>query len=90
MGPRPDLPEYVAELTEKIEIYPQLSRVKPEIRGWAQLKQKPEIGTEETKIKVQYNLNWIKNILSALGYLIMFHTLKSTLFRVGANLRQCR
>jgi len=85
VGPRPEMPEYVVELTEKIEFYPQRLRVKPGITGWAQLHHKPEVGTEETKIKVQYDLYYIKNMSPALDFLIMFHTLRAILLRVGAN-----
>lgn len=85
VGPRPEMPVYVEELSKALPLYPQRHRVKPGITGWAQLHHQPEYSTEETKIKIQYDLYYIKNISIAFDLLIMFHTIRTIILRIGAR-----
>ncbi len=85
VGPRPEMPEYVEELSAGLPLYTQRLRVKPGITGWAQLHHRPEVSLSETSRKIQYDLYYIKHISIALDFLIMFHTLKAILVRTGAR-----
>lgn len=85
VGPRPEMPVYVNELSREIPIYAQRLRVKPGITGWAQLFHQPEVSTEDTKRKIEYDLYYIKHMSPLLDFLIMFHTIKTVLLRIGAR-----
>jgi lipopolysaccharide/colanic/teichoic acid biosynthesis glycosyltransferase len=85
VGPRPEMPVYVKELSREIPIYAQRLRVKPGITGWAQLFHQPEVSTEDTKRKIEYDLYYIKHMSPLLDFLIMFHTIKTVLLRIGAR-----
>lgn len=60
VGPRPEQPHIVGELKRVVPFYDERHLVKPGITGWAQLN--VYAGTvEETKIKLQYDLYYIKH-----------------------------
>jgi exopolysaccharide biosynthesis polyprenyl glycosylphosphotransferase len=60
VGPRPEQPHLVEELKTQIPFYDERHLVKPGITGWAQLN--IYAGTlEETKLKLQYDLYYIKH-----------------------------
>ncbi|MDX2268589.1 MAG: sugar transferase [Bryobacter sp.] len=85
VGPRPEMPSYVKELTAAIPLYPQRLRVKPGLTGWAQLHHVPELSAKETARKLAYDLYYIKNMSILLDAIIIFHTVKAVLFRTGAR-----
>jgi exopolysaccharide biosynthesis polyprenyl glycosylphosphotransferase len=85
VGPRPEMPEYVEELSANLPLYTQRVRVKPGITGWAQLHHRPEVDLTETSRKIQYDLYYIKHISIAFDFLIMFHTIKAIFARTGAR-----
>jgi exopolysaccharide biosynthesis polyprenyl glycosylphosphotransferase len=59
VGPRPE--RYVAELEKNIPYYRTRNAVKPGATGWALVKQGYAEGIEETLIKLQYDLYYIKH-----------------------------
>jgi len=85
VGPRPEMPIYTEKLTKGLPLYPQRLRVKPGITGWAQLHHVPEVSLVETKMKVEYDLYYIKNMSPLLDFLIVFHTLRTLFYRTGAR-----
>lgn len=85
VGPRPEMPEFEAELVNQIPLYTQRHRVKPGITGWAQIHHVPEDSLENTIRKLEYDLYYIKNLSPALDFFTMFHTAKAILFRIGAR-----
>lgn len=80
VGPRPERPEFVKTLTEQIPYYRQRHCVKPGITGWAQINYKYAETLEDTIMKLEYDLYYIKNLALTLDTFIMFHTLKVMLF----------
>lgn len=80
VGPRPERPEFVKTLTEQIPYYRQRHCVKPGITGWAQINYKYGDTLEDTVIKLEYDLYYIKNLAISLDTFIIFHTLKVMLF----------
>jgi exopolysaccharide biosynthesis polyprenyl glycosylphosphotransferase len=80
VGPRPERPEFVNVLTEQIPFYRQRHAVKPGITGWAQINYKYGDTIEDTIVKLEYDLYYIKNLSPALDMFIMFHTAKVMLF----------
>ena len=60
VGPRPEQPHIVEELKQKIPFYDERHLVKPGLTGWAQLNIYAG-SVEETKLKLQYDLYYIKH-----------------------------
>lgn len=85
VGPRPERPEFVATLGEKIPFYRQRHFVKPGITGWAQINYKYGETMEDTIRKLEFDLYYIKNLSPALDLYVMFHTLKVVLLSRGAQ-----
>ncbi len=84
-GPRPERPEFVATLSETIPFYRQRHNVKPGITGWAQINHKYGDSMEDTVIKLEYDLYYLKNLTPALDFYILFHTLKIMLLSRGSQ-----
>ncbi len=84
VGPRPERPEFVKPLAEKIPFYGHRHAVKPGITGWAQINYKYGNTIEDTVIKLEYDLYYIKHLTFALDFYIMFHTVKTMLLTRGA------
>jgi sugar transferase (PEP-CTERM system associated) len=85
IGPRPERPEFVRVLSEKIPYYPQRHSVKPGITGWAQINHKYGDTIEDTVTKLEYDLYYIKHMSLSLDLYVMFHTAKTMLRRRGAQ-----
>jgi exopolysaccharide biosynthesis polyprenyl glycosylphosphotransferase len=80
VGPRPERPEFVDVLSQLIAFYPQRHSVRPGITGWAQVNYKYGNSTEDTVIKLEYDLYYIKNLSVTLDFYIIFQTIKVMLF----------
>ena len=76
VGPRPERPEFVRTLSEQIPFYRQRHCVRPGVTGWAQINYKYGETLEDTIVKLEYDLYYIKNLSPALDAYILFHTLK--------------
>lgn len=83
IGPRPERPEYVAELKEKIPFYAMRLLVQPGISGWAQINMEDDAAVEDAPEKMQYDLYYVKNRSFILDLLIMIRTLFTLLQRQG-------
>lgn len=85
VGPRPERPEFVKTLVEQIPFYRQRHSVRPGITGWAQINYKYGDTLEDTIVKLEYDLYYIKHISFSLDIYIIFHTLKAMLLSRGAQ-----
>ena len=85
VGPRPERPEFVKVLAEKIPYYRQRHCVKPGITGWAQVSHKYGDSVEDTITKLEYDLYYIKHISPTLDAYVLFQTLKTVLTSRGAQ-----
>jgi lipopolysaccharide/colanic/teichoic acid biosynthesis glycosyltransferase len=61
VGPRPEQPHLVQNLKGQIPFYDERHLVKPGITGWAQINNIYAGSTSESKLKLQYDLYYIKN-----------------------------
>lgn len=85
VGPRPERPEFTDVLMEKIPYFFQRLSVKPGITGWAQINHKYGDTLEDTIVKLEYDLYYIKNRTLSLDAYIIFNTAKVMLLSRGAQ-----
>jgi exopolysaccharide biosynthesis polyprenyl glycosylphosphotransferase len=85
VGPRPERPEFVKMLSERIPFYRQRHCVKPGVTGWAQINYKYGETIEDTIAKLEYDLYYIKNLSPSLDLYILFHTAKVMLLSRGSQ-----
>ena len=85
VGPRPERPEFVRQLTERIPFYGQRHVLKPGLTGWAQVRYTYGASVEDAIEKLQYDLYYIKNLSIALDFVIVLETIKTVLTRRGAR-----
>jgi sugar transferase (PEP-CTERM system associated) len=84
VGPRPERPEFVKDLTRDIPYYGQRHVVRPGLTGWAQVRYTYGASTEDALQKLQYDLYYIKNLSIGLDLYIMFETIKTVVLQRGA------
>jgi sugar transferase (PEP-CTERM system associated) len=85
VGPRPERPEMVKSLSEKIPYYGHRHCVRPGITGWAQVNYKYGDTLEDVIRKLEYDLYYIKNMSLSLDSYIIFLTVKATLLSRGSQ-----
>ncbi len=85
IGPRPERPEFVEQLAEKIPYYAERHRVKPGITGWAQVRYSYGASDEDAREKLQFDLYYVKNYSLFLDCLILFQTAEVVIFGQGAR-----
>jgi sugar transferase (PEP-CTERM system associated) len=84
VGPRPERPEFVRQLTRQIPFYEQRHLVRPGLTGWAQVCYTYGASVEDAMEKLQYDLFYIKNMSSGFDLMIMLASVKTVLLRRGA------
>ncbi|NQD37558.1 TIGR03013 family PEP-CTERM/XrtA system glycosyltransferase [Permianibacter sp. IMCC34836] len=85
VGPRPERPEFVEQLSHKIPYYAMRHRVKPGITGWAQVNYPYGDSEADTREKLQYDLYYIKNYSLFLDLTILVQTAEVVLWRKGSR-----
>jgi sugar transferase (PEP-CTERM system associated) len=85
VGPRPERPEFVEWLSQRIPYYGVRHTVRPGITGWAQVQYKYGNTLEDAREKLQYDLFYIKNSSIGLDLVILFQTVKIVLLGRGAR-----
>ena len=85
VGPRPERPEFVLELKEKIPFYDTRHYVKPGLMGWAQLKYPYGASVEDARGKLEYDLYYSKNYSLLMDFLIMIQTVEVILLGKGVR-----
>lgn len=83
VGPRPERPEFVGDLTRQIQFYPQRHVVKPGVTGWAQVKYRYGASVEEAMEKLQFDLFYIKNMSLRLDLFIILKTIQTVVLQRG-------
>lgn len=85
VGPRPEQPAIVADLSQRIPFYAYRHAVRPGITGWAQINFRYGATVEDAREKLEFDLFYIKNYSLALDALIMLQTLRVVLWAEGAR-----
>jgi sugar transferase (PEP-CTERM system associated) len=84
VGPRPERPHFVEQLSEVIPYYHLRHSVKPGVTGWAQINYRYGSSLEDAIEKLQYELFYIKNMSFWLDAVIIVDTVKTVLVRKGS------
>ncbi len=83
VGPRPEQPGYVADLTEKLPFYDLRHLVRPGLTGWAQVKY-GYAGTEADALeKLQYEFFYLRRQSLGFDLRVMGRTVRSVLAGAG-------
>lgn len=85
VGPRPERPYFVDQLTEKIPYYGARHSVKPGITGWAQVRFTYGASLADSIRKLQFDLYYVKNHNLLLDLAILFATIRVVLRGEGAR-----
>jgi sugar transferase (PEP-CTERM system associated) len=85
VGPRPEVPQFVDDLEDKLPYYAERHMVKPGITGWAQINYPYGASIEDSRHKLEYDLYYAKNYTPFLDLLIMLQTLRVVLWNEGAR-----
>jgi sugar transferase (PEP-CTERM system associated) len=85
VGPRPERPQFVADLEARLPYYAERHMVKPGITGWAQINYPYGASVEDARQKLEYDLYYAKNYTPFLDILILLQTLRVVLWPEGAR-----
>jgi exopolysaccharide biosynthesis polyprenyl glycosylphosphotransferase len=83
IGPRPERPVFVNEIAEKMPFYETRHVIKPGLTGWAQVNYSYGETIDDSLIKLQYDLYYIKHRSLFLDVNIIFKTLGTVLLYKG-------
>ncbi len=84
VGPRPERPEFVADLERRIPFYGTRLLVRPGLTGWAQVNVPYADSVEEAAVKLEYDLYYIKHRSMLFDALIVARTI-GTILRLGGR-----
>jgi exopolysaccharide biosynthesis polyprenyl glycosylphosphotransferase len=85
VGPRPERPFFVEQLTQQIPFYGARHTVKPGITGWAQVRCSYGASVEDATRKLQFELYYVKNHTLFLDLVILVETVRVVLSGAGAR-----
>ncbi len=83
IGPRPERPFFVAQLSNSIPFYDTRHVIKPGITGWAQVNYAYGESLDDSLIKLQYDLYYIKHRSFFLDLNVVIKTFSTVLFYRG-------
>ena len=85
VGPRPERPYFVEQLTQEIPYFAVRHSVKPGLTGWAQVRYQYGATVEDSMEKLQYDLYYVKNHTLFLDMIVLFETVGVVLTGKGAR-----
>jgi lipopolysaccharide/colanic/teichoic acid biosynthesis glycosyltransferase len=85
VGPRPERPCFVEELSRSIPFYGVRHSIKPGITGWAQVRYSYAASIEDTARKLRFDLYYVKNHSLFLDVVILLRTVRVVLLGEGAR-----
>jgi len=85
VGPRPERPYFVDQLTQEIPYYAVRQSVKPGVTGWAQVRYHYGASVKDSAEKLQYDLYYVKNHSLFLDLVVLFETVGVVLMGKGAQ-----
>jgi sugar transferase (PEP-CTERM system associated) len=85
VGPRPERPIFVQDLRRTIPYYDLRHTVRPGITGWAQIRFRYAASHEDSHVKLQYDLYYLKNLSLALDLRILLESIRVVLKGQGSR-----
>ena len=85
VGPRPEQVQLYQKYNESIPYFSLRQVITPGLTGWAQINQGYAHGTKETKLKLCYDLYYLKHFSVWLDIIIIYRTLKVVLLGIKAR-----
>ena len=85
VGPRPERPAFVRQLAEQIPHYHDRAVVRPGITGWAQVNYPYGASVEDARMKLAYDLYYVRRRSLFLDLLILVATVRVVLFQEGSR-----
>jgi sugar transferase (PEP-CTERM system associated) len=85
VGPRPERPFFVDQLTKQIPFYACRHSVKPGVTGWAQVRYHYGATVEDSQEKLQFDLYYVKNNSLFIDLVVLFETVAVVLLAKGAR-----
>jgi len=85
VGPRPERPYFVDQLTELVPSYAERHNVKPGITGWAQVNYPYGASIEDARRKLEYDLHYVNHINTRLDLRILCATVGVVILGKGAR-----
>ena len=85
VGPRPERPFFVEQLTQEIPYYALRHSVKPGVTGWAQVRYHYGSTVEDSQEKLQFDLYYVKNHTLFLDLVVLMETVGVVLTGKGAR-----
>jgi lipopolysaccharide/colanic/teichoic acid biosynthesis glycosyltransferase len=85
VGPRPERPQFVADLEQRLPYYAERHVVKPGITGWAQINYPYGASVEDAREKLEFDLYYAKNYTPFLDLLILLQTARVVIWPEGAR-----
>jgi lipopolysaccharide/colanic/teichoic acid biosynthesis glycosyltransferase len=83
VGPRAERAQWVATFQQEIPFYRARLLVKPGISGWAQINYGYASTVEDTAVKLEYDLYYIKHRSIPMDFIIILRTVSTVLSRKG-------
>jgi sugar transferase (PEP-CTERM system associated) len=85
VGPRPERPFFVDQLSRQIPFFAERHAVKPGITGWAQINYPYGASVADARAKLEYDLYYVKNYSMVLDFLILVQTVRVVLWQDGVR-----
>ncbi len=85
VGPRPERPEFVRRFRDLLPWFEQRHRVKPGLAGWAQLHAPYAADLETTRLKLAYDLYYLRHWSLAFDLAILLRTFQVVVWGQGAR-----
>jgi lipopolysaccharide/colanic/teichoic acid biosynthesis glycosyltransferase len=79
VGPRPERPEFVEELSRSVPNWTRRHLVKPGLTGWAQVRQGYAASAEATSVKLSYDLWYLRHRSLTVDLAILLRTTSAVL-----------
>jgi|ERR1041385_6486758 exopolysaccharide biosynthesis polyprenyl glycosylphosphotransferase len=83
VGPRPERPFFVEQLSREIPLYKRRLKVRPGITGWAQVKHRYDQSVDDVRKKLEYDLYYIENMSLRMDFKILLNTVSVVLLGKG-------